>query len=282
MTATLPPPPAPPPPAPPGPAPAVRPPSPGARRAWRVVGALLAVLALGWGTLQVVVLLAHSERSFERVLTGDVGEVRVSIDAGSLRIVATDGPEVRVSARVSDGLVSTDHREEVEGSAVVLESSCPPVLSTFCSIDYVVEVPRSVSVRIRTETAPVTVTGTRGSLDVGTDTGAIRLIDTDGDVVARTDTGAVTLDDVVAARTDVRTDIGSVTASYLEDPRSVVVRTDTGSVEIVLPDADTTYRLEADSGNGSVTTPVRTDPDAQRSVDVRSDVGSITVTYASR
>jgi hypothetical protein len=243
---------------------------------------VLAVAALGWATVQTVVVLAHAESDVARTFDGPVDRVDVSVDAGSVRLVATDAERITVRARVSDGLVATDHDERLEDGALVLQVSCPPVLSAFCSVDYVVELPADVAVRVRTETAPVTVIGTTAPLDVATDTGGIRLVDTEGDVVARTDTGTVTLDEVVASRTDVRTDTGTVRAGYAREPDAVDVRTDTGSVEIVLPDSGTSYRLVTDTGSGSIAAPVRTDPDAERSIEVSTGTGSITVTYAAR
>jgi hypothetical protein len=52
-------------------------------------------------------------------------------------------------------------------------------------------------------------------------------------------------------------------------------------VDIVIPDEGAiAYKVDAESDNGTVSFPVRTDPDGERTITAQSDNGDVTVTYA--
>lgn len=273
------------PPPPPPPAPPVddRPPRPRGRRAWRVAGAVVAVVTLVWGVLQVVVVLAHDVRTVEATFDGtDLRHVDVHLDSGSLVLVGTDSPSVRVSARVEDGLVATTTSERLEDGRLEVRSSCPAVGSNFCHAAYVVEVPAGVDVVVRLGDAGAVVQGIDGTVDVSADTGGVELRDVQGDVAVSTDTGSIDADGLDSARASFRTDTGAVRATFATAPGTVDASTDTGRVDLVVPDVPGAYRLDVSSRTGSVSTPVRTDPAADRTIAVRTTTGAITVTYAAR
>jgi hypothetical protein len=253
------------------------------RRAWRVVGAVVAVVTLVWGVLQVVVVLAHDERTVDATFDGtDLRTVDVRLDSGSLILIGTDAPTVRVSARIEDGLIATTNSERLEDGRLEVRTSCPPVGSNFCHAAYVVEVPSGVDVVVRLGDAGAVVQGIRGAVDVSADQGTIELRDVDGEVTATSDTGSIDAEGLRTARATFRTDTGGVRATFVDEPTTVDVHTDTGRVDLVVPDSSATYRLDVRSRTGSVSTPVRTDPAAQRSIAVRTMTGSVTVTYAPR
>ena len=73
------------------------------------------------------------------------------------------------------------------------------------------------------------------------------------------------------------TDNGRVTLTFVAPPTSVLATSNNGSVEVVVPDDGTAYRLEMDTDNGSQNNELPlVDANADRSIVVRTDHGSVT------
>jgi hypothetical protein len=283
-TPTLPPPPPPPHPGPPPVPPARGSSSPHGqrgRRAWRVVGSLVAAGTLLWGTAQVVAQLAHEEEVVEVTYDASaVTSVDARVDNGRIRIVASTGDTVRVTARVSRGLRATGHRQELDGGQLVLRGECSELLNNFCNVDYTVEVPASVSVVARTDNDDITLTGIDGAVDAATDNGAATLEGGRSPKVRlRSDNGPVRAVGVRPAVVDASTSNGSVRLELLVPPEDVQARSDNGDVDVVVPDDPTTYQVDASSGNGDRSVVVRTDPTSDRHIEAHSENGDVTVRY---
>jgi hypothetical protein len=246
-----------------------------------VVGSVVAAGTLAWGTSTVVAQLAHEEEVVEATFAASrVGSVDARVDNGSIRIVASSSDTVRVTARVSRGLRSTGHRQEVVGDQLVLRGECADLFDNFCNVDYTVEVPAGVSVLARTDNDDITLTGIDGDVDAATDNGVVTV---EGGraptVVARSHNGSVRALGVRSPRIDASTDNGSVRLELLVAAARVRARSDNGDVDVVVPDDRTTYLVDASSGNGDRSVVVRTDPTSERRIEARSDNGDVTVRY---
>jgi hypothetical protein len=296
MTTTTPPPPPPPPPAnappppsppppPPAHAPAARPDRPaskGTRTLWKVVASLAAALGLLWGASQVVVQLAHEERttSAEHVAEG-VRTVDVRVDNGAITIVGTTDDTIRVTARISDGLRSTGESQTVVDGVLELRGDCPVFLSSFCNVAYTVEVPAGMSVVARTNNDNVTVDGVRGAIDARSGNGRIEVRGSGAETLRLgTDNGRVVGLDLHSTSVDASSDNGTVELSFREAPDHVRASTDNGSVRVAIPDDGGSYVVSVDTDNGSASAPIRTDPNATRTITGRSDNGDVLITYA--
>jgi hypothetical protein len=243
----------------------------------------VAALTLVWGSIQVVTQLAHEEQLIEATFAAaDVDAIDVRVDDGSIRIVAGTGDEVRVTARVSDGLRATGHSQSLEDGTLVLRGDCPVFFSNFCNVAYTVQVPAGVSVHARTENDDVVVTGVDGPIDARSGNGAVRV---EGGAAPYlklgSDNGTVEADGVRAEEVDASSGNGDVDLTLLVAPSTVRARSDNGDVDVVVPDDPTAYLVEASSDNGSRSVAVRTDPDATRRLVLRSGNGDVTVRYPS-
>jgi hypothetical protein len=154
------------------------------RPLWLVGGSVVAVAALAFGTLQVIVHLAHRDETLVSVVD-DPGlrVVDISLEQGSVRVIGTDKATVTVTARISHGLVATQHREEVEGDRLVIQASCNRVLSSFCRTDYTIEAPASLAVVARTSHDTVSASTVAGPLDLRTQHGDVEVDRITGDAV---------------------------------------------------------------------------------------------------
>jgi hypothetical protein len=251
------------------------------RPSWRALGALYAVVTLVFGVGTFVSQLAHEEETTSREF--DATQVRsIAVDnrAGRVRVVGDDSrtDTITVTARISEGLRGTGHSERIEGDRLVLETSCPLVMSNFCMVDYTIETPPGVDVSVSSETG-ASIEGIDGAVDVDTDRTAIEITDVSGPLRIDNDQGSVRASGLRSPRVVVTTDLGEVRLRFTEPPESVEAGSDQGSVEIVVPEDDTAYRLETSTDQGGIERDIRTDPDGDRAIIASTDQGDIVIRY---
>jgi hypothetical protein len=250
-------------------------------RLWIIIGSLAAVAVLGFGTLNIVSLLAHEEVTERATFDATSIEV-IDVDAehGSVDIVGVEGDEIRLVAEISHGLRRTSHRAEVEGSRLVLRSSCPWPF-TWCHVDYRLEVPVDLAVVVNVDNGHVAIRDIDGPVDVDNDNGSVELIRLRGGVTAGTDNGSIEGTGLESASVLADSDNGGVALAFAAAPTTVQATTDNGSVEIVLPRGDETYRVDVDTSHGGTDVGVRTDPASDRVIVGRTSNGSVRVHYAT-
>ncbi len=255
------------------------------KSAWRIVGSILAATLLACGVPQVVSVLAHHETTFHSQFpTAGLRTLEIDSDSGSVRLIGlgTPGASGTVTTRVSDGLVATTHHQQRIGDRLVLSASCPTLWSAFCSVDYVVAVPDDVAVVVHTDNGSIKAQDLYAGADLETDNSAITVDHLSGRVKLSTDNGDVTGADLGSRTLEADTDDGSITLTLAVAPTSVRSQTDNGSITMVIPDTTDAYRLDVGTSQGSVTTPVRTDPTARRVLSAHTDNGDVTITYPGR
>jgi hypothetical protein len=228
------------------------------------VGAVAVALFFVMGTLHVVSALAHEETTFaSNYAAAGVATLEVHAENGAVRIVGVRGDEyILVTEDVSDGLRETGHRVTRVGSRLVAESTCPNFLSLWCRVDYTISVPLSVDVVVRAG-GDVSVSDTRGDVDVHADHGDLSIERIEGDA-------------------SLSSDHGSVSVSFSAAPDTVDASSDHGDVDVVLPRSGEIYRVDASTDHGSTDVAVRQGPEADRVVRARSDHGDVTVRYPAR
>lgn len=259
--------------------------SPRVRRAWRIGGTVLTAVVLVWGLVQVVGVLGRSTASVDVELEADgIEELVVEVAGGSVEILGTDDELVRVRGEVTSGLTTTRHREQRVGARFVVSSECVGgPLSTFCSVDHVIEVPRAMSVLVRSSETAVTLEGLTGSVDVETRNEAVRGDELSGSQLRiETSNAPVELRSTRSPVVSVRTSNDAVTTTFDEPVEDLDIDTSNGEVEVVLPDTPDPYVVRLDTSNGAQVVSVRTDPTSPRRVDVRTSNDDVTVRYAER
>ncbi len=209
---------------------------------WWIVGVVLFIGALTAGAYQVVTLLAHEERT-ETVSYPAAGltTLDVATGNGAVRVTASDTDEVVVRARISEGLRRTGEDQQVVGDTLRLRASCPNFGSDWCAVDYTLEVPRDLA------------------------------------LVLRTDDGPIEGVDLRSPTVDAEADNGRVSLSFATPPEAVTATTDNGSVEVVVPDDGTAYRLDVETDNGERIEDAPIDSSSGRSITVRTANGDASV-----
>jgi len=253
------------------------------RAFWNISGSVLFATTIGWGGYNIATLLGHSERDEVRVFAAaDVRLIDVANSAGGVTVTGTDAAttagEITVRAHISDGIRSTEDRQEAVDGVLRVRASCPQFGSMWCEATYTIEVPHDMAVKLRSDNDSIRVADITGAVDVDSDNGSVTLSGLSGDIVAGTDNGDVRGSRLSSASARFETDNGDVRAQFDAAPTSVVGRTDNGSVTIAVP-AGEAYAVTTSTDNGSTHVDVTNDPNSSRSIDIATDNGSVTVRY---
>lgn len=248
-----------------------------ARAVWITLGGILAIATLGWGTYNVVSILAHEEYTERSTFAaGDVSSLAVRNESGSVTITATPDDSVTVVAEVSDGWQTTDLSMEVVDGVLDLRADCPAFVSPWCNVDFTISIPADRPVTVD-GSGTVRVRGMSASVDIDSDDGRAELDDVSGDIRVSNDDGRIIGRRLTAPSVDARNTNGRIELSFIDPPQSVYARTQNGSIEVVVPDTEVLYRVEMDTSHGGTDNLVRTDPNSDRTIDLATTNGSITV-----
>lgn len=258
---------------------------------------LVLLAACGWGSRNTVSDDTAVEQSFNAV--------RIANDSGSVKI--STGPRASVHRTIHYDKTRPGATHHVEGSTLVVDSC----RERNCSIDYELTVPTGTrvdgkldsgslevegvaAVNLKIDSGSATVRRVTGKVNLDSSSGGVDVSDVGDTVVVRSESGQVRIADVRAAVTvqaesggievrsidgaaDLESQSGSVNVS-LANPNNVRVQADSGSVTVAVPHADYKVRAVADSGN--VHNSIGDQPSGAHQLDLRTDSGNITVSYA--
>lgn len=243
----------------------------------RVVAVLVALV----GTTGVVVAglatFAPEEDRTTFTQPGPIRDVDVEVEGGRIEVVAgaADAAGIERNRRYLLGAPTTT--ETLVDGTLRIRAACPRFVAVGCRVDYRLEVPVGVALRVRSDRGSVSVDDVAGMVDVGTGAGGVRLMRTQGPVRVNTSAGNVDGVDLVAAFLDATTGAGRIRLSLAEPSGRVGLRTGAGDIDLALPPAPGGYRVDADAGAGRVDLSVAQDPGAARAVIARSATGNIRV-----
>ena len=209
------------------------------KTALKIIGISLVALVVLGGAVYGAAQALEEKETHRDAIARNVDHVVIRADSGDIDVVPGEG-SVDVERTDRYVLDSPDVTRTLDDGVLTIESKCDSVLAPFCATDYRVEVPRDVTVDVRTYSGDVDIDGITG-----------RQID------ARSYVGDVHID---AARK------GDITA-----------RTNVGDVDVELPRG--TYAVDSDTAVGDSDVDGVIDSDrAQHEIDVRADVGDVDVT----
>ena len=183
---------------------------------------------------------------------------------------------------MSEGLFSGSHSVTVDGDRLVVRSDCPPVLGTWCGVDYTIRVPAGTAIAGGSSGSGIDVTGTTGPIDLSSSGGGLHVTGGGGTVKLDSSGGGVTGDRLTAASVTASSSGGGVRLSFSEPPQSVKASSSGGGVRIEVPDVPGAYQVHASSSGGGVHNGVRTDPSSTSVIDAESSGGGVTITYPAR
>jgi hypothetical protein len=255
--------------------------TPGLRRLWKVGGVLWVLVALPFGAMQVATTLAHTQETVVKEFpAAGVTGVDIGNGNGSVTVVGSDTPVVRVTARISHGWARTGNDVELVDGRVRADTHCPVFFSQFCSVAYTVEVPRGMELTVDSDNGSVFASDLTGDVELSSDNGKVEAERLDGDLRLSSSNGRVSGRDLRADGVAADSSNGRVELSFVEPPRVVSASSSNGRVDIVVPDDRTTYRVDAGADNGSVSVVVDQSRRSENVITASSDNGAVSVRYA--
>jgi hypothetical protein len=244
------------------------------RGGWAVVGVVLIVI----GGVGLLAAINRSNRETGRATFSTATEVVFEVSNGPVTF-STGGDEVVVETSVTTGFLGGEATVEQEGGTVSIRHDCPIIFGFGCEASFDVTLPVGTTISGRTSNGAISLDSTDGPVDVTTSNGAVTLVDVSSPVTVATSNGAIGGTGLTSASLEVRTSNGQIVLEFAEPPDAVQARSSNGAIEINLPEDAPPYSVTTSTSNGSVVTEIRTDPDAEATIDVETSNGDITIAY---
>jgi hypothetical protein len=198
---------------------------------------------------------SQCQRTDTFTTTTPSGGLTVLGDVGSVTITGSDRTSVRVTEKLTYRGYPPVITRSYSGGVLTLSYRCR---SGDCGDAFDIQVPRSLGVRVTTDTGTISLTSLAGQVHAYADVGSIH-----GSGLAGT----------LAA---LRTGVGSIEASFTSAPAQLSANADTGSVQLLVPPGPG-YRVAASAGVGSVSVAVRRDASSGHVIQASAGVGSVTI-----
>jgi DUF4097 and DUF4098 domain-containing protein YvlB len=107
----------------------------------------------------------------------------------------------------------------------------------------------------------------------------VTLVDVSSQTSVTTSNGAIDGTGLSLESIEARTSNGQIMLEFEAAPDTVHARSSNGAIEVILPDDAPPFSVTTSTSNGSVETDVRTEPDADGTIDVETSNGDITIRY---
>jgi Putative adhesin len=228
---------------------------------WVRRAGLAAIVAVGAATaLTGCGEASRSEHSASSsyVVSDAVTALRVDGHGGDIEIVTGDG-EIKVTETMEYRDKQPVSRHSVSNGELLLQSDRCDV-DGVCNVDYKIQVPAKLAVKLSSGGGTIDVSGVAAPVD----------IDSGG--------GKVIVADLSVKNLTVNSGGGAVEASLTAEPDSVAVDTSGGGAKLKLPGGP--YAVDADSGGGPRDVSVKTSATSAHKVTVKSGGGDIKIQAA--
>ena len=165
-----------------------------------------------------------------------------------------------------------------EGGVTEVRGGCRAALFSRCSVTVTVALPRDLPATVDGENGRITAVGLSGRLNLGTTNGAIETTGSVGRTELRSTNGAIRVTDATAKTVSAATTNGAISLQFADAPEDVTATSTNGGITVRVPDDGVTYRVTAQTTNGSVERDsVPSDSTSRRSITALTTNGGITV-----
>jgi len=218
------------------------------------------------------------------------GPVNTTEDLPAGTSVSVDVPSAAFTFRPStDGLVHLSAHgtylgrkptlsAETSGGVTTITGGCSDQWFSFCSLDVTVTLPESLALTVQGTNGGITASGLTGPLRLDTTNGAIETTGSQGVVDLHTTNGAIRVVDAASGQVTATTTNGSVDASFVAAPTTVVATSTNGSITIRVPVDGVSYFVSARTTNGNTdTASVPNDRTSTRTITAATTNGNVRV-----
>lgn len=251
-------------------------------RRWLVgVGLAMTIVFVGVAALAAVNAMARRTINEKNTYAFKGKSVSIDLAVGEVKILpGTVADQILVSRTLTYGLRRPFVEERIDGDTFrVRDGDCAMPVGAVCQVKWLLQVPPDIHLSIATDSGDISVFPGM--------TGAVNLTSESGDVNARGLTGpAVQLlshhgkvsgTGLRSTHVVATSDTGDISLTFRTPPKLAHGKTVDGSVEVVLPDGNETYKILANAGGGLKTVAAKQDPSSRLRVTVESKTGPVTV-----
>jgi hypothetical protein len=238
-----------------------------------VLIAVAAVLLVAGGAWAVSWLTRETETNTQTLAAAP--SIVIESDSGDIEVLGSDRGDIRLMTKRHKSIFGRPHVDvSYADGRLRLDEDCVRLdLFGGCGVDYRLEVPRDVAVRLVTRSGDVSAANLGGDADLQTRSGDVNASHVLGTVRLQTRSGDVDVDSP-SADIDADTRSGDVDVRA-RDATRVRAQTSSGDVHVSVPDR--TYAVQARAASGDEDIDVRTDPAAPRTIDASTTSGDVHV-----
>ncbi|GAA2825704.1 hypothetical protein GCM10010452_62550 [Crossiella cryophila] len=235
-----------------------------------------AALLTGAVLLSGCSLVARNRETQQQDFEQKVTKLEVTLYSGDVEVRAGGDGKVSVTRKLEWASTKPIAHEEWSGETLRIT---PPTCPNNCGIDYVITVPASIAVQLKTNSGTVVVADVKGDLRLETDSGDVRADNPVAALWARTGSGKVTTSGARSPKAELRTDSGDIEAAFAAAPTTVLTQAGSGAVTITVPKEPAGYQVTTKADSGKREVAVTQEAGSPRTISASTDSGDITVKY---
>ncbi|MEU9097138.1 hypothetical protein [Streptomyces sp. NPDC048361] len=208
----------------------------------------------------------------------------VDVEAGSAEITVTTGPagHVTLGGTLNWLLKKPTIKRTWDGDTLKVHAQCNGFVDQFlqnCQIDLHLTVPPGVALTVHNGSGHIRVRDLTGPVDLTNGSGGMTLRALTGTLRATVGSGTIEATQLATPEAHLKAGSGTVRAEFTAPPRRADASAGSGSVDLTVPDGSH-YRILGTPGSGArIIDAGLADPTSDRTLDVSSGSGSVTVGY---
>ena len=251
------------------------------RIAWIAVASVATLLALAWGLIGVLDLMARSQTTYgDRFPATEVSVVEVDVPSGTVSVAVTGDSEISADIVARRGIFANEVTRVVDDGRLVIRSECGgPLAFGSCSADVTLRVPSGVAVVAHSSHGDIEVAGVTGGITATSSSGDILVRESAGPMRLQTSHGDIEASDLATGDVDADTSSGHIRLALVVPAETLRLSSSHGDIDVTVPDTDDEYRLDLSSSHGDVNGAVRNDPTSDRTITAHTSSGHVTVSY---
>lgn len=212
----------------------------------------------------------------------------------------SSGTGVTVERRLHWNRAKPVTHEAWQGDTLTITVDCPgsPVFRE-CSVDYIVDLPATVSVDVDVSSGDIKLDGIHGGAHVSTSsgditldgvTGGARLSSTSGDIRVRgldgdsldveATSGDLALDGLSVKTLKATATSGDIGAAFTTAPTTVDATSTSGDVTITMPRGEMAYKVRMETTSGDTKSDISSTESGPGSISVRATSGDVAIRLA--
>jgi DUF4097 and DUF4098 domain-containing protein YvlB len=201
--------------------------------------------------------------------------------SSDVEVVAGDVREIKVERKFKKTVFGSDPDESYRDGKLEVKSNGCTFMSFGCRTDYVITVPKDLTVSVDNTSGTVKVSDVAEVGKLKTTSGNIEVHGGGGEMTLDATSGDIEATALTATKVHAKTTSGEVELTFAAAPSEVQAQGTSGDVTVLVPEGSETYKVDTDTSSGDEHTELRTDPAATRTITAKTSSGDVAVEYAN-